>query len=36
MLPVKDKSNLDNLLNMVPDIMEKIKSHKNKDICKED
>lgn len=31
MLPVKDKSNLDYLVNMVPEIMEKIKTHKNKE-----
>ena len=36
MLPVKDKSNLDNLLNMVPEIMQKIKFHKNKDKSKEE
>jgi uncharacterized spore protein YtfJ len=36
MLPVKNKSNLDNLLNMVPEIMEKIKCCKKEEKCKEE
>lgn len=33
MLPVKDKGNLDNLLKMVPEIVEKMKSCKKDDDC---
>lgn len=36
MLPVKGKSNLDNLLKMVPEIMEKVKGYKKEDKSKEE
>jgi len=33
MLPVKGKNNLDNLINMVPDIVSKINLKKDKETC---
>ena len=33
MLPVKGKNNLDNLINMVPDIVSKINIKKDKEAC---
>ena len=33
MLPVKGKNNLDNLINMVPDIVSKINIKKDKETC---
>ena len=33
MIPVKGKNNLDNLINMVPDIVSKINIKKNKETC---
>ena len=36
MLPVGNKSNLENLLNMVPEIVKKFKSSKKEEKCKEE
>ena len=36
MLPVKNKGNLENLLDMVPEIVEKIKHSKKEEKCKEE
>ena len=36
MLPVKGKNNLDNLINMVPDIVSKINIKKDKETCSQE
>ena len=36
MLPVKGKNNLDNLINMVPDIVSKINIKKDKEACSQE